>query len=63
MPWRVEAEATELIHLGQAVLINSGKIDYFLDTVFNYPTLAEVYKIAALNGFNKLPASHPMDHL
>ena len=59
----IGAEATELIHLGQAVLINSGTIDYFLDTVFNYPTLAEVYKLAALNGFNKLPASRPMDHL
>ena len=44
-------------------MIAKGKIDYFLDTVFNYPTLAEVYKIAALNGFNKTPASRPMDHL
>lgn len=59
----IGAEATELIHVGQAVLINRGKIDYFLDTVFNYPTLAEVYKIAALEGFNKTPASRPMDHL
>jgi NAD(P) transhydrogenase len=59
----IGAEATELIHMGQAVLINHGKIDYFIDTVFNYPTLAEVYKIAALNGFNKTKASLPMDHM
>lgn len=59
----IGSEATELIHIGQAVMINHGKLDYFLDTVFNYPTLAEVYKIAALNGFNKTPASRPMDHL
>jgi NAD(P) transhydrogenase len=59
----IGSEATELIHVGQAVMINHGKLDYFLDTVFNYPTLAEVYKIAALNGFNKTPASRPMDHL
>ncbi|MCH7471714.1 Si-specific NAD(P)(+) transhydrogenase [bacterium] len=48
-------EATELIHLAQAVIINDGKIDYFVDTVLNYPTLTEVYKVAALNGLNKLP--------
>ncbi len=59
----IGSEATELIHIGQAVMVNKGKIDYFLDTVFNYPTLAEVYKIAALNGFNKTPAARPMDHL
>lgn len=59
----IGSEATELIHIGQAVMVNKGKIDYFLDTVFNYPTLAEVYKIAALNGFNKTPAAKPMDHL
>lgn len=46
--------ATELIHIGQAVLALSGGLDYFLDTVFNYPTLAECYKVAALNAFNKL---------
>lgn len=46
--------ATELIHIGQAVLDLGGKIDYFLRTVFNYPTLAECYKVAALDAHNKL---------
>ena len=46
--------ASEIIHIGQAVLTLDGTIDYFRDTVFNYPTLAEAYKVAALNGFNKL---------
>jgi NAD(P) transhydrogenase len=47
--------ATELIHIGQAVMAFHGKIDYFVDTVFNYPTLAECYKVAALDGINRLP--------
>jgi NAD(P) transhydrogenase len=47
--------ATELIHIGQAVMAYHGKIDYFIDTVFNYPTLAECYKVAALDGVNRLP--------
>lgn len=46
--------ATEIIHIGQAVLSYGGKIDYFRDAVFNYPTLAEAYKVAALDGLNKL---------
>jgi NAD(P) transhydrogenase len=46
--------ATELIHIGQAVLALGGGLDYFVDTVFNYPTLAECYKIAALDALNKL---------
>jgi NAD(P) transhydrogenase len=46
--------AAELLHIGQAVLILKGKIDYFVETVFNYPTLAECYKAAAFNGVNKL---------
>jgi NAD(P) transhydrogenase len=46
--------ATEIIHIGQAVLAFGGTIDYFRDTVFNYPTLAEAYKVAALDGLNKL---------
>jgi NAD(P) transhydrogenase len=46
--------ATELIHIGQAVLSAGATIEYFRDTVFNYPTLAEAYKVAALNGLNKL---------
>jgi len=45
--------ATELIHIGQAVLSLGGTIEYFRDTVFNYPTLAEAYKVAALDGLNK----------
>ncbi|HEX4823696.1 MAG TPA: Si-specific NAD(P)(+) transhydrogenase [Candidatus Polarisedimenticolaceae bacterium] len=46
--------ATELVHIGQAVLALGGGLDYFLETVFNYPTLAECYKVAALNAANKL---------
>jgi NAD(P) transhydrogenase len=46
--------ATELIHIGQAVLGLGGGLQYFLDTVFNYPTLAECYKVAALDASNKL---------
>jgi NAD(P) transhydrogenase len=46
--------ATELIHVGQAVMILGGGLDYFLQTVFNYPTLAECYKVAAFNCANKL---------
>lgn len=48
--------ATELIHIGQAVLELGGGLQYFLRTVFNYPTLAECYKVAALNALNKLSA-------
>ncbi len=46
--------ATELVHIGQAVLKLGGGLDYFLDTVFNYPTMAECYKVAALDALNKL---------
>ncbi len=46
--------ATELIHIGQAVLGLGGGLDYFMHTVFNYPTLAECYKVAALDAANKL---------
>ena len=46
--------ATELIHIGQAVLDLGGGLNYFLRAVFNYPTLAECYKVAALDAFNKL---------
>lgn len=46
--------ASELVHIGQAVLSFNGTIDYFINTVFNYPTLAECYKIAALDGLNRL---------
>lgn len=46
--------ASELVHIGQAVLTFGGTIEYFVNTVFNYPTLAECYKAAAFNGLNKL---------
>ncbi|MGH7453048.1 MAG: Si-specific NAD(P)(+) transhydrogenase [bacterium] len=46
--------AAEIIHIGQAVMALGGTIEYFRDTVFNYPTLAEAYKVAALNGLNKI---------
>ena len=46
--------ATELVHIGQAVLALKGTVEYFVDNVFNYPTLAECYKAAAFNGLNKL---------
>jgi NAD(P) transhydrogenase len=46
--------AAELVHIGQAVMALNGKVDYFIDSVFNYPTLAECYKAAAFNGINKL---------
>ena len=46
--------AAELVHIGQAVMTLNGTVDYFIDTVFNYPTLAECYKAAAFNGVNRL---------
>lgn len=46
--------ATEIIHIGQAVMALGGTLEYFRDTVFNYPTFAEAYKVAALDGLNKL---------
>jgi NAD(P) transhydrogenase len=48
------ASATELVHIGQAVMGLGGGLDYLLATVFNYPTFAECYKMAALNAANKL---------
>ena len=46
--------ATELIHIGQAVLNLEGTLDYFVENTFNYPTLAEAYKIAALDAWNRM---------
>ena len=46
--------AAEIIHIGQAVLTLGGTIEYFRDTVFNYPTFAEAYKVAGLDGLNRL---------
>jgi NAD(P) transhydrogenase len=47
-------DAAELVHIGQAVMTLGGTVDYFIDTVFNYPTLAECYKVAAFNGLGRL---------
>jgi NAD(P) transhydrogenase len=48
--------ATEVIHIGQVAMSFNARIDYFIDHIFNYPTYAEGYRIAALNGLNKLKA-------
>jgi NAD(P) transhydrogenase len=50
----IGSRAAEIIHIGQAVIAHEGLIGYFVDTVFNYPTLAEAYKTAAFDGLNKL---------
>ena len=47
-------DASELVHIGQAVMALGGTVDYFIDAVFNYPTLAECYKVAAFNGLGRL---------
>ncbi len=47
--------ATELIHIAQAVLNLKGTVDYFVENTFNYPTLAEAYKVAGLDAFNRMP--------
>lgn len=47
--------ATELIHIAQAVLNLKGTVDYFVENSFNYPTLAEAYRIAGLDAFNRMP--------
>lgn len=52
--WGLGTQATELVHVGQAVMAHDGTLDYFVRSVFNYPTLAECYKVAALDGMNKL---------
>jgi len=46
--------ATDLIHIGQAVMTFGGTIDYFIKTVFNFPTMSEAYKLAALNGLGSI---------
>jgi NAD(P) transhydrogenase len=50
----IGAGATELIHIGQAVMALDGDVEFFINNVFNFPTLAECYKVAAYNGLNKL---------
>jgi NAD(P) transhydrogenase len=49
--------ATDLVHIGQAVMGCGGTVDYLVDTVFNFPTLSEAYKVAALDATNKLRAA------
>ncbi len=51
--------ATELIHIGQAVLNLEGTLDYFVENTFNFPTLAEAYKVAALDAWNRMPKQQP----
>jgi NAD(P) transhydrogenase len=53
--------ATELVHIGQAVMGCAGTVDYLVDAVFNYPTLAESYKVAALDAMNKMRQVDRMD--
>jgi NAD(P) transhydrogenase len=48
------ANATEVVHIGQVVMGLGGTVDFLVDSVFNYPTLAEAYKVAALDAANKL---------
>src|SRR5262245_5443358 len=51
------ANASEIIHIGQAIMSQKGKANtlmYFINTTFNYPTMAEAYRVAALNGYNRL---------
>ena len=51
------ANASEIIHIGQAVMSQPGEnntLMYFINTTFNYPTMAEAYRVAALNGYNRL---------
>jgi len=48
--------ATELVHIGQAIMTCGGTVDHLVDTVFNYPTLSEAYKVAALDAANKMRA-------
>jgi NAD(P) transhydrogenase len=50
------ANAADVVHVGQAVMGLGGTVDFLVDTVFNYPTLAEAYKVAALDALNKLTA-------
>ena len=53
--------ATELIHIGQSVISLEGTVDYFVDAVFNYPTLAMAYKVAALDAANKIDTLARLD--
>lgn len=51
-------QASEIVHIGQAIMSQPGEsnsLEYFINTTFNYPTMAEAYRVAALNGLNRLP--------
>ena len=48
--------ATEIIHIGQVAMSTGGTLEYFRNAVFNYPTLAEAYRVAGLNGLRKVEA-------
>jgi NAD(P) transhydrogenase len=48
--------ATELVHIGQMLMLTGGTVDHLVDAVFNYPTLAESYKVAALDAMNRVQA-------
>ncbi len=51
--------ASEIVHIGQAIMTQKGKANtlmYFMNTTFNYPTMAEAYRVAALNGLNRVKA-------
>ena len=53
------SQASEIIHIGQAILAQKGKANslmFFINTTFNYPTMAEAYRVAALNGLNRVRA-------
>ena len=54
MVQRSGEDAAELIHIGQAVIAHGGTVDYFTEAVLSYPTLAECYTTAALDGINRL---------
>jgi NAD(P) transhydrogenase len=54
----VGRSATEMIHIGQVAMSFGAKLPYFVDQIFNYPTFAEGYRIAALNGMNKMKKSN-----
>lgn len=58
----IGTDATELLHIGQAVLNFGGTMDYFIDTIFNYPTLAECYKVAAFDASNKIAQVESLEY-
>ena len=55
----IGANATELIHIGQTAMHFHARLDFFIEQIFNYPTFAEGYRIAALNGLNMLNQPAP----